>query len=561
MQGSKSRDWDFGRFFSEAVWPRILILCVLPLLSGCIPGMNWGDDEPDSGTLTTDSKGTPALNRSYKSSFLSLQTPSLGAVPNVRGLFMPDSGPSIFNAAFSTVEARKIASPGIRGIPGAGPSGAPAFEPAVLPPARSLANFYAALAALVAGRHPKPITVVHFGDDRIADDRFAGALRELLIGRFGGGGRGLMMPGLYPLRGMKVDRAGQWTLDSAAAGAPGPFGITAVRMTSSESNAWLRFTLAQSTFDWAEVTFMTGPGAGTALISLDGGATKAVPTRAPAANETSIRIPARAREILIKPRGDGPVSILSVATGTNSPGISYSNLGLPGATAWTLGKWTADFAANEFRKLNPDLILLEYGTREGFDDGLDLRGYEMNLRLVIDQIKEWAPQASLLVIGPPDAARLPAFAGSAGAQVCRALNAQEAATYDRMMDRADERLARWHAPPRLEAVRSALRRTAAGSGAYFWDWAKYMGGPCSVHAWGSFTPPLAAPDHTTLTEAGDDRSARALFAELIAGYDTYQRALQAKAQAIVTSAGVKVTAPPRTAVKKRVSQPPQAQRN
>jgi hypothetical protein len=538
-----------------------LTLCALPLLSGCIPGINWGEDDQDNRAVTSDSKGAPALNRSYKSSFLSLQIPSLGAAPDVRGLFMPNSGPSILSAAFSTtVESRKTANPG---TPSAAPSGAPAFEPAVLPPARSLANFYAALTALAAGRHPRPISIIHFGDDRIADDRFAGTLRELLVGRFGGAGRGLMMPGLFPLRGMKVDRSGQWMLDSAAADAPGPFGITAVRMTSSASNAWLRFTAAQASFDWAEVTFMTGPGAGTALVSLDGGAAKAVPTNAPAANETSIRIPARAHEILIKPRGDGPVSILSVATGTNSPGIAYSNLGLPGATAWTPGKWTADFAANELRQLNPDLILLEYGTREGFDDGLDLKRYEVHLRLVADQIREWAPQASLLIIGPPDAARLPAFAGSGGAGVCRALNAQEAASYDRMMDRADERLARWHAPPRLEAVRSALRRAAAGSGAYFWDWAKYMGGPCSIHAWGSFTPPLAAPDHTTLTEAGDDRSARALFAELIAGYDGYQRALQAKAQAIVASADVKVKvkAPPRAAVKKRAAQPPQAQRN
>jgi hypothetical protein len=558
MQGSPSHDWSFRRFLNGAAWPRLLMLCLVPLLSGCIPGLNWGDDDEDRSTVTSDSKGAPALNRSYKSSFLSLQMPSLGAAADVRGLFMPDSGPSILGTAFSTaVEARPTASPGMPRI-SAGPSGTPAFEPVVLPPARSLVNFYTALAALAAGRHPRPITVVHFGDDRIADDRFAGTLRDLLTGRFGSSGRGLMMPGLYPLRGVKVDRSGQWTLDSAAAGAQGPFGITAVRMTSAANSAWLRFTAAQSTFDWAEVTFMTGPGAGTALITLDGGATKAVPTHALAVNETSIRIPARAHEILIKPRGDGPISVLSVATGTNSPGIAYSNLGLPGATAWTPGKWNPDFAANELRQLNPDLILLEYGTREGFDDMLDLKRYEMNLRLIIDQIKEWAPHASLLIIGPPDAARLPAFAGSAGAQVCRSLNAQEAASYDRMMDRADERLARWHAPPRLEAVRSALRRAAAGSGAYFWDWAKYMGGPCSIHAWGSFTPPLAAPDHTTLTEAGDDRSARALFAELIGGYDAYQRGLQAKAQVIVASSQAKA---PRAPVKKRTAGTAQTQRN
>ena len=353
-----------------------------------------------------------------------------------------------------------------------------------------------------------------------------------------------MMPGLYPIRGMKADRGGRWTLASAAAGAPGPFGITGVRMTAASPEAWMRFSSAQGTFDWVEVSFATGPGFGTAVVSVDGNP-KQVPTHSLSANQTSIRIAAKAHEILIKPRGDGPVSLLSVATGTNTPGVLYSNLGLPGATAATPVSWTPDLAGEDLRKLNPDLILLEYGTREGFNDRLDMAQYETQLRLVIDQLKAWAPQASILIVGPPDAARLPAFAGSAGAQVCRALNMQEAAIYTRMLDGADERLGRWHSPPKLDAVRSVLRRTAATSGAFYWDWAKYMGGPCSIHAWASFAQPLAAPDHITLTEGGEDRSARALFAEIVGGYDAYQRALQAKAQAIVVAAQTKPQPKPR----------------
>ena len=117
-----------------------------------------------------------------------------------------------------------------------------------------------------------------------------------------------------------------------------------------------------------------------------------------------------------------------------------------------------------------------------------------------------------------------------------------------MMEASDGQLGRWHSPPKLDLVRMVLRRIAASSGAFYWDWAKYMGGPCSIHAWASFTPPLAEPDHITLTEAGDDRSARALFAELMAGYDAYQRALQAKAQALASIAEPKAN---RTPAKKR----------
>lgn len=523
------------------------LLLLLPILSGCIPGFKWGDDEAGSDATAAVSQNAPALNRDYKSNFLSFQMPALG-VPGIQGQLMPDVGPAILSA-FSTIESRKPSLPGAPSRFATSTEANTSFETAVLPPAKSLANFYAALAALSSGKRSQTINVLHLGDDHVAYDRFAGALRDHLVSRFGSAGRGLMMPGLYSIRGMKAERAGQWNFQSAATGAPSPFGLTGVRMTAASSDSWLRFTSAQGNFDWAEVSFMTGPGFGTALVSLDGD-TRLVPTAGAAANETSIQISSKSREILIKPRGDGPISVLSVATGTNTTGIAYSNLGLPGATAAAASKWDADFAANALHKLNPDLILLEYGTREGFDDALDIKQYETNLRAAVERLKEWAPQASILIVGPPDAARLPGFAGAAGAQVCRGLNPQEIAKYARLMENSDERLSRWHSPPMLEAVRAAQRRTAASSGAYFWDWAKYMGGPCSIHAWASATPPLAEPDHITLSEAGDGRSARALFAEIMAGYDAYQRAIQAKAQALAAAAAVE-TKMPEPARKKR----------
>ncbi len=531
----------------RARYARILALCALPFLGGCFPGMGWGDDDAGRASFAGDSQNGPALNRSYKSSFLSLQMPSFGT-PRIQGQLMPDTGPALFSA-FATVESRKPSQPTTPPGFAANSNERLAFDPALLPAAQALENFYAALAALNAGRRPQPVSIVHLGDDQILDDRFAGSLHDHLIARFGNAGRGLMLPGLYPLHGMKVDRGGQWALATAANGATGPFGITGVRVELGASDAWLRFTTADGAFDWLDVAFMTGPGHGTAAVSVDGDV-KLVPTNAAATNETAIRITAKAKEIVIRPKGDGAISVLSVATGTRTPGVLYSNAGLPGAGAWVPEKWNPEFAANDFRKLNPDLILIGYGTREGFVDQLDVKLYETRLRLVIDQIKTWAPQASILIIGPPDAARLPAFAGTAGAQVCRALNPQEIAAYGKMMDQSDERLARWHAPPSLDAVRSTMRRAAAASGAFYWDWAKYMGGPCSIHAWTTFNPPLAAPDHVTLTEAGDDRSARALFAELMAGYDSYQRAV-AKAQAAAAMASTASMQPAKVSNKKR----------
>ena len=493
-----------GQVWRRRALLQCLALCVLPVLGGCLPGSIWGgDDDASRSSFAEGSEDTPALNRSYKTSFLPLKLPSFGAA-TVESQTTPENGTPPFS---STVETRK-------------PSQLNA--PAVLPAAQALQNFYGALALLNAGKRSQPVSVVHLGGDQIVDDRFAASLREHLIGRFGNAGRGLMQPGLYPIRGMKIDRSGPWSLTSASGEGTGPFGITGVRVTSSATDAWLRFTSVDGTFDWIDVTLMTGPQQGAAAVSVDGDV-KLVPTRSQATAQTSIRVAAKAREIMIRPKGDGAITVLSVASGMNTSGLIYANVGLPGGTALTIEKWNADFAASDFRKLNPDLIIFEYGTREGLDDTLDVKQYEDRLKLAIDQIKGWAPQASILIIGPPDAARIPAFAGSAGAQACRSLNAQEIAAYGQLMDRKDERLARWHAPPRLDAVRLALKREAVESGAFFWDWAKYMGGPCSIHAWTSVKPPLAAPDHVTITEAGEERSARALFAELMAGFESYQR--------------------------------------
>jgi len=538
MQGRQLRGENVSR--QRAVRAPFFALCILPFLGGCLPGSLWdGDSDASRSSFSESSEDSPALNRSYKTSFLSLKMPSFGAT-TVEGQLTPDSGSTPSLSGSSTVETWKPSQSNT-------PLGF-ANAQASIPAAQALQNFYGALAALNAGKRSQPVSVVHLGGDQIVDDKFAASLRDYLTGRFGNAGRGLMQPGLYPIRGMKIDRSGQWSLTSASGEGSGPFGITGARVTSAASDAWLRFTSVEGAFDWIDVTLLTGPGQGTAAVSVDGDV-KLVPTKSTAAAQTSIRINAKAREIMIRPRGDGAISVLSVATGTHTSGLIYSNVGLPGATSWTIEKWNADFAANDLRKLNPDLIVFEYGTREGFIDALNLKQYEARLKSAIDQIKNWAPQASILIIGPPDAARIPAFAGSAGAQACRSLNVQETAAYGQMLDRSDERLARWHAPPRLEAVRTALKRQAGESGAFFWDWAKYMGGPCSIHAWTSLKPPLAAPDHVTLTEAGEERSARALFAELMAGFETYQRA--AKERIPVASAFNADIQPAKARTKKR----------
>jgi lysophospholipase L1-like esterase len=421
-----------------------------------------------------------------------------------------------------------------------------------MPATVALGGFFRALGALEKYRAQTAVTILHIGDSHIAADRFSGDLREQFQSRFGGAGRGLLMPGMYLARGVKFDQSGKWRTALSTGAAPGPYGITGMKLSGGSRDDWLRLTATDRPFDWTEITLETGPDQGTAVIALDGDV-KLVPTNAPAPSWKTVRMERPGREIVIRPKGDGLVTVHGVAIGERKPGVRYVNLGLPGATAATPLSWDAGQLAHDLQRIAPDLIVVGYGTEESFDDTLNPRDYEAKVTRMLAMLREAAPRASLLVMGPPDVARLPNFAAGAtraASDVCRALSPQERASYAQRIRSADPRIARWHPPLRLDDVRQALRRAAATSKAYFWDWSKMMGGTCGMHAWVHSEPPLAANDHVHLTEEGSKRSARLLFRELMTGYD----ALDAPVAAATATATA--SAPPPAAVVNRTAKKP-----
>ncbi|RZJ79814.1 MAG: hypothetical protein EON88_32600, partial [Brevundimonas sp.] len=52
-----------------------------------------------------------------------------------------------------------------------------------------------------------------------------------------------------------------------------------------------------------------------------------------------------------------------------------------------------------------DLIILAYGTNEGFDDAFDAHAYDRLLRSEIQRIRALAPRAAILILSAPEAMR------------------------------------------------------------------------------------------------------------------------------------------------------------
>lgn len=140
----------------------------------------------------------------------------------------------------------------------------------------------------------------------------------------------------------------------------------------------------------------------------------------------------------------------------------------------------------------PDLIVLAYGTNEGFDDGLDLMAYEARLRTEVARLQAAAPGAVVLILGAPEAMR------GEGGGTC-----------------PDDPEGRWREPALLPLVRDVQHRVAAASGVAFWDWRGRMGGHCAAHRLTLGPEPLMRGDHVHFNEAGADWLGGLLAADLL----------------------------------------------
>lgn len=140
----------------------------------------------------------------------------------------------------------------------------------------------------------------------------------------------------------------------------------------------------------------------------------------------------------------------------------------------------------------PDLVILAYGTNEGFDDLLDPADYERLLREQIRRVRQAAPSASILIIGAPEAMR------GEGGGTC-----------------ANDPERRWRSPAMLSVVRDLQHRVAAEMGVAFWDWRGRMGGECSAHDLTLGAEPLMHRDHVHFTGAGGDWIGSLLFDDIV----------------------------------------------
>src|SRR6185295_14270698 len=85
------------------------------------------------------------------------------------------------------------------------------------------------------------------------------------------------------------------------------------------------------------------------------------------------------------------------------------------AQATFVNKLNSKLFANDLIRINPQIVVLSFGTNEASNEKLDIASYTQSYERIVGKIKSVLPDAQIVVIGPPDFAELPAACRKEGA--------------------------------------------------------------------------------------------------------------------------------------------------
>ncbi|MFM7028296.1 MAG: hypothetical protein ACKOXK_06435 [Chakrabartia sp.] len=367
---------------------------------------------------------------------------------------------------------------------------------------RALAPFLRKLAAA----RTAPVHIVQLGDSHTAGDLFTGGWRNVWQLRYGAGGRGTMPVGrptsVYLTMGVTARQTGAWTLNAmlgpnyAPSGAPlGPSGFT---QSIARAGASLSLSADSSAFTFDSLSFcaVTGPDAGSVKVTL--GQTErsiSLMTPEPGFDCFETRAPELQTTATIRTLEDKPVSLTSWTTRRGSSGIILSNLGVVSARLQHWTRLSDPVIAKELTSARPDLIVMAFGTNEGFFPGLSISEEARLLRAQVQRLRQsLGMSVPILLLGPPDVSTARADLALPGLPETRTC--------------ADGR----YVPGNLARMRTLQIQLATELNLGFWDWQGAMGGPCSASAWTA--QGLQRGDYIHFTPGGGLLLGQALAADL-----------------------------------------------
>jgi alginate O-acetyltransferase complex protein AlgI len=342
-------------------------------------------------------------------------------------------------------------------------------------------------------KNPKgQLRIMYYGDSQLEGDRITSFLRQSLREGRGGTGPGLMLP-LMPVMYTKTvwlrssSNWGRYNYLSFKKGELqnpdlGPF-LTMCRflpegvVTGQPEKAFVRIrpsSLADScskVYDLLRVFYGNANGKVSIKIKADDIEVYSDTLKqGRGLNELNCQLNG-AGEVLIEFEGVVSPDIYGLSIESKS-GVVVDNIPQRGSAGLEFTMVGKENLRESFKKLSPDLFILQYGLNVVKNITGDYSYYQKGLERQIQLLKEISPSTPVLVVGVTDMART-------GADSLR--------SYSNIPD----------------IIRSQ-KLAAELAGAEFWDSYKAMGGELSMISWAARKPPLGQKDYVHLTYDGAD---------------------------------------------------------
>jgi lysophospholipase L1-like esterase len=374
------------------------------------------------------------------------------------------------------------------------------------------------------------LVILQIGDSHTAADYFTGELRQKLQARYGNGGVGYLDAGKPHIGvrsgAMKITASSGWTYHSIQRSDNiAEFWLSGFNAVATASGEVLTFASDTPVpFDSIEIEALRQPGGGSIDISLDGAVKSSADLNGNGVEPLVLRLrpdgaPSdRVRQIEIRIRGAGVVSIASIGVYQKQSGVSYNNIGYPGATIDLVNKFDEKLMADGLRRLDPQIVVLVFGTNEASKPNLDAGRYERNYEKAIARIRAALPNAQIVLVGPPDGAERPPHCLGKGPTdaACHPAPPSDGSLWTEPAD------CEWHTIAHLDLVRDIERKIAERHGFVYWNWATINPNQCAAQQLVAASPPLMTPDHVHFTPAGYVKGADLFLNALIPVIDKLQ---------------------------------------
>jgi len=367
----------------------------------------------------------------------------------------------------------------------------------------SLVPFYEQLYREKTGQSHGAVHILHFGDSHTAADEWTGSLRDLFQASFGDGGPGFSLAG-HPFRGYRRfdvsggGSSGWHTEGLARAEGDGFYGLGGVSISTDRPG---ETAYISAECNLLEVFYLQQPGGGSLAFYDNGERTAEIATNGEAGpGYFSYKPSPGTHSFELRTVENAPVRLFGWAA-DRARGVTYEALGINGAEAAVIFKWDEKTLASNLEHRNPALIVLAYGTNEAGSPSWDYDSYERMFSSLLARLRQYAPTASILVVGPPD-------------------------RYYRLRRGPMQPL------EKVTDIIAAQREACRENGAAFWDTRTRMGGKGSMRQW--VTAGLAQHDYVHFLGQGYRLLGNTLFKDVMRNYDDFVKARESSAE----SAGV-----------------------